>query len=127
MAKKKAPSVNKSKTIRDHSAANPTHKPKQIAEELAKKGIQVSPQFVSTILSTSKKKTKTRKAGRPKGSKSGPAARTPTRRGRPAKNPAEKSDVSLASLIKVKEVVREMGGVEKVRAALDALESLLDD
>ena len=50
-----------------YSKANPDQKPKEIAEALSKKGITVSPQFVSTILSTSKKKTKTRKAGRPKG------------------------------------------------------------
>ena len=124
MAKKKSAGVNKSQTIRDYSKANPDQKPKQIAEALAKKGITVSPLFLSTILSTSKKKTKTRKAGRPKGRKS--ATKTVTRRGRPAKKQAASGEVSLESLLKVKEVVNEMGGVENVRTALKALEALLD-
>lgn len=124
MAKKKSAGVNKSQTIRDYSNANPDQKPKEIAEALAKKGITVSPQFVSTILSTSKKKPKTRKAGRPKGRKS--ATKTVTRRGRPAKKQAAEGEVSLESLLKVKEVVNEVGGVENVRAALKALEALLD-
>ncbi|MGI9469975.1 MAG: hypothetical protein ACR2NZ_00495 [Rubripirellula sp.] len=126
MAKKKTASVNKSQTIRDYSKSNPDQKPKQIAEALAKKGIKVSPQFVSTILSTSKKKTTTRKAGRPKGSKSRATSKTVTRRGRPAKKQATSTEVSLESLLKVKEVVSEMGGVENVRTALKALEALLD-
>ena len=126
MAKKKSASVNKSQTIRDYSNANPDQKPKQIAEALSKKGINVSPQFVSTILSTSKKKTTTRKAGRPKGSKSRASAKTATRRGRPAKKKVESTEVSLESLLKVKDVVNEMGGVENVRTALKALEVLLD-
>ena len=112
MAKKKS-GVNKSQAIRDYRKAHPTHKPKQIAAELGKKGIKVSPQFVSTILSTSKKKKTIGKPGRPKGSVS-------RRSGRGAEA------VSYESLLRVKQIVREMGGIEDARNALTALEKLMD-
>jgi hypothetical protein len=123
MAKKKAGAVNKSQSIRDYHKAHPKQKPKQIAADLGKKGIKVSPQFVSTILSTSKKKKTIGKPGRPKGSKS-------TGRGRPVgrsrKAARRLGEVSFDSLIKVKEIVREMGGIEDARAALTALEKLMN-
>tara|TARA_R110002049_G_scaffold72490_1_gene186946 strand:- start:39391 stop:39729 length:339 start_codon:yes stop_codon:yes gene_type:complete len=112
MAKKK--SVNKSKAIRDYYAANPKAKPLEVAAALKKSGIDVTPAFVSTIRSTSKKK-KVGKPGRPTGSKS---SRQKTGTGA--------DDVSFDSLIKVKSIVEQMGGVAQARAALDALEILLD-
>ena len=115
MAKKKS-GVNKSQAIREYRKANPRHKPKQIAAELSKKGIKVSPQFVSTILSTSKKKKTIGKPGRPKGSVSG-------RRGRPGRGSQE---VSYDALLRVKKIVSEMGGIEDARKALTALEQLMD-
>ena len=123
MAKKKAGGVNKSESIRDYHKAHPSHKPKQIAAELGKKKIKVSPQFVSTILSNSKKKKTIGKPGRPKGSKS-------VRRERPAGRPrmptGGSNEVSYDSLIKFKEIVNEMGGIEGARAARTALEKLRD-
>jgi hypothetical protein len=115
MAKKKA-GVNKSKAIRDWKQANPRHKPKQIAAALGKKGIKVTPGFVSTILSTSKKKKTIGKPGRPKGSRTVQAGRSP----KPS------TEISYESLLKVKQIVREMGGIEDARSALTALEHLLD-
>ena len=117
MAKKKAGKVNKSQSIRDYHKAHPKHKPKQIAAELGRKGIEVSPQFVSTILSTSKKKKRIGKPGRPRGSKS--------TGGRSRKTSVGSRKVSIESLIKVKEIVKEMGGIEDARAALTALEKLM--
>ncbi len=123
MAKKKASGVNKSQSIRDYHKAHPQHKPKQIAADLEKKGIEVSPQFVSTILSTSKKKKTIGKPGRPKGSKL-------AGRGRPVGQSRKASggsgEVSIDSLIKFKEIVTEMGGIEDARAALTALEKLMN-
>ena len=57
--------VNKSKAIRDCKARTPGMKPKAIADSLSKKGIKVSPAFVSTVLSNSKTKTKRRSADSP--------------------------------------------------------------
>ena len=119
MAKKKAAQVNKSQAIRDYRKEHPKHKPKQIAAELGKRGIKVSPQFVSTILSTSKKKKTIRKPGRPKGSRKGrstAAARS---------TPEFSHDVSFESLMKVKQIVIEMGGIDDARTALTALEQLM--
>jgi hypothetical protein len=118
MAKKKASAVNKSQCIREYHKTHPKHKPKQIAEELDKQGVQVTAQFVSTILSTSKKKRKIGKPGRPKGSGS---------RQKRARRAAGNSsgEVSFDSLLKIKSIVDEMGGIEEARSALAALERLV--
>lgn len=115
MAKKKAAKVNKSKEIRDYKRAHPNHTPKVIAEALGKKGIEVSAQFVSTVLSTSKKKKVIGKPGRPKGSTKSAGARRATN-----------GAVSFESLLRVKEIVDEMGSVDEARSALEALEQLMD-
>ena len=113
MAKKS--SVNKSKAIRDYYDANPKAKPMQVAAALKKKGVIVTPAFVSTIRSTSKKK-KVGKPGRPAGSsKSG--------KGGSRANPT--GTVSFESLLKVKSIVDEMGGISQARTALNALEKLV--
>ena len=51
------PTVNKSKAIRDYKIANPDAKPREIADYLASQGYDVSPQYVSTILSNERRKT----------------------------------------------------------------------
>lgn len=47
---------NKSETIRQFKVDNPTATPKEIAERLTTIGTKVSAQFVSTVLSTAKKR-----------------------------------------------------------------------
>ncbi|MFK8115620.1 MAG: hypothetical protein AB8B91_25715 [Rubripirellula sp.] len=126
MAKKKPVKVNKSQEIRDYKRSNPSQRPKQIATALSKKGIDVSAQFVSTILSTSKKKKTIRKPGRPKGTTNASRARGTKGPGRPPKANAAQQGVSLESLLKVKEIVSEMGGLAEARSALSALEQLMD-
>ncbi len=110
------PKINKSQAIREYKKANPRHKPAKIAAALGEQGIEVSAQFVSTILSTSKKK-KIGKPGRPKGT-------TKTRRQPTGSQPAG-DEVSFDSLLKVKQIVVEMGGLAQARAALAALERLM--
>ncbi len=66
MAKKS--SVNKSQAIRDALEANPDKSPSEIAEVLKADGIVISAQYVSTIKSNAKIKTKRRimvRRGRP--------------------------------------------------------------
>ena len=113
MAKKS--SVNKSQAIREYYADNPKAKPMQVAAALKKNGVNVTPAFVSTIRSTSKKK-KIGKPGRPA---------TPKASARGGSSRRSKN-VTFDALIKVKSIVREMGGIAEARAALDALESLMD-
>lgn len=109
MAKKK--SQNKSQAIRDYYQSHPNAKPREVVAALKKKGVVVNAQFVSTIRSVSKKKGgKIGKPGRPVGSGRHP---------RPG-------DVSLDSLLKVKKIVDEMGGIGQARSALTALEQLAD-
>lgn len=133
MAKKKAGEPNKSQSIRDFSKDNPTMKPKQISEELGKKGVAVSPGFVSTILSTSKKKSKVGRPGRPAGaSKKKTTSKVKSVRavGRPkgakvAAASKSSGSVSVDSLLKVKQLVAEVGGISEAKSALTTLEKLM--
>ena len=112
-----SPKTNKSQAIRDYKKAHPQDKPATIASELGKIGIEVSAQFVSTILSNSKKRKKIRKPGRPKGSVAS---------GKPSRSrKLSHDDVSFESLLKVKQIVIEMGGIPQAKAALRALEQLM--
>lgn len=118
MAKKKASAPNKSQAIRDYYKTNPTAKPREVVTELKKKGITVSTAFVSTIRSTSKKKGTVGKPGRPPGRKAAGTKTTRTKAGT--------QEVSIASLLKVKQIVEEMGGIGETRNALTALEKLMN-
>lgn len=108
MAKKKAGEPNKSKIIRDYKSEHPNEGPKLIAAALAASGLKVTPGFISTVLSNDK-----RKSGKTRG---------PGRGRRPA---AAASSDSLEQLIQAKRLVDKLGGVEKARAAIDALAKLL--
>jgi len=112
MAKKKS-GVNKSQAIRDYVAANPTAKPNEVANALSKEGVSVTPQFVSTVKSMSKRK---------KGAKKRP--------GRPGRKPgprkASDKGVSVESLQQAKKMADSMGGVDEAKKALDVLSKLVD-
>ena len=122
MAKKSADGVNKSQAIRDYYKANRKAKPKQVVEAMAEQGIKVSAQYVSTIRTNSKKKSQKKGPGRPVGRPAGrPAGR---KAGRPAAKSTGGQTVNLDSLLRVKEMVEEVGGIEEARTALAALERL---
>ncbi len=106
-AKAKKSKLNKSEEIRNYYASNPGAKPKEVAAALKKKGLVVTPQFVSTIRSVSKRKNG--KVGRP---------------GRPPGSGRSNGGVSYEALVKVKKIVDECGSIGDARAALDALELL---
>ena len=129
MAKKKSGGPNKSQAIRDYDAANPGAKAAEVAAALSKKGMKMTAQYVNTVRFQSKKKKKASKRGRPAGSTSTKQAKkrttkTAAKRGRPAA--PKTSEVSLDSLIKVKQIVDEMGGIDGAKQALAALEQLMD-
>jgi len=72
MAKKAA--VNKSQAIRDALAKNPDKSPSDIADMLKADGISITAQYVSTIKSNAKIKTRRKvvaRRGRPRGTTSG--------------------------------------------------------
>lgn len=108
MARKAKTASNKSAAIRDYKAANPSSSPAEIVEGLAKSGVSVSAQFVSTVLSNAKKK----------GGKVGKRGRKP---GHSVALPVG----DLQQLIQVKKFVDQLGGIEKAKAAVDVLARLL--
>lgn len=100
MAKK---SVNRSQAIREFVEAKPGAKPKIIAEALSKKGIRVTPQYVSTILSNSKKRSgKTR-----------------------SRKPNVNDSASIEELLMAKEMVQKVGTVQKAKEVLASYAELM--
>jgi len=117
---KKSGGPNKSAAIRDFFQNNPSAMPREAVEALKAQGISVTPAFVSTIktkLSGGKKRGRGRK-------KAVAAVTEKGRRGRPAgKSVATRSssDSIYQHLIIAKQMADKMGGIEKARAALEAL------
>jgi hypothetical protein len=108
MAKKAAGGPNKSAAIRDYKSKHAGAGPKEIAAALAADGVKVSPGFVSTVLSNSKRKGR---KGRRK-------------EGRPAGRAMGRGD-ALSKLVLAKRLSDQLGGVEQARAALNALAQIL--
>jgi hypothetical protein len=105
MAKKAAAGPNKSAAIRDYKKHHRKARPKEVAEALNKEGLQVSAAFVSTVLSNAKRRRrKGRRGDARKGGRSGDAYTT---------------------LVQAKKLSDQMGGIDKARAALDALARIL--
>ena len=95
------PAVNKSKAIRDYQTKNPNAGPTAVAEALGKEGIEVTPAFVSTVKTLDKTK---KKAGR--------------------KTKARVGELTVANLMQAKELAQALGGPERAKAALEALDKL---
>jgi hypothetical protein len=106
MARKSAAGPNKSAAIRAYKDSHASAGPKEITEALGKDGVKVTPAFVSTVLSNDRRKGRKGrgKGGRPRGSSSANA---------------------FADLVQAKKLADQMGGVEKARAALNALAKIL--
>lgn len=121
MARKTKSKINKSNAIREIKSANPEAGPTEISRMIQERfAVTVAPATVSTVLSTDKKRTgKVGRPGRPKGSKNGAKKATNGASG----NGHE--DVFLQNLLKAKQLVSDMGGINEARNALNALESLI--
>ena len=101
--------VNKSQVIRDYAAKHPKAGPTEITRELAKQGVKVSPPLVSNVLGAAKRKKSKRRVA-----KKGP--------GRPAAVASDK--VSLDALVNTSKFVEQVGGVDKAKALIKAIEKL---
>ncbi|WP_164101753.1 hypothetical protein [Candidatus Laterigemmans baculatus] len=132
MAKRSAGGPNKSAAIRQYLDSNPEAKPREIVDALKEQGLEVTPAFVSTIKSKSSgggTSAPKKRRGRPKAAAQGAAKTTSPRT---ASAPATKrgaaaaggDTVSVDGLIRAKKLAEELGGVDKVRAALAALEKI---
>lgn len=105
MAKKAASEVNKSELIRNYKQEHPEAGPSAIVEALGQQGVKVTPAFVSTVLSNAKRKARRRGGRRPQ------AARV--------------AGDGVATLVQAKQFAEKLGGIDKARAALDALAKIL--
>jgi hypothetical protein len=101
MAKKQA--VNKSQTVRDYLKAHPSTTNKEVAEALTKQGLKISPNHVANIksqMNASKGKRKRRK--------------------RAATAMSTESGVSVLEIKAAFMLLKECGGIESAKKALDA-------
>lgn len=123
MARKRAGGPSKSDLIRTTSAENPEAGPTEIAKLIqSNHNTKVSPAMVSTVLSQDRTRGgKPAKRGRPpkatggRGGRKAAAAASGNRGG----------GVSVDTLVRIKQLADEMGGVDQARKALDALSQIL--
>jgi arginine repressor len=102
---RKSGGPNKSQAIRAYKSTHKRSKPKEIAAALAKEGVTVTPAFVSTVLSTARRK-----------------------KGKGTRRPAAKAasgGSAYSQLIQARKLADQMGGIDKAREALDALAKIL--
>jgi len=99
-------SVNKSEAIREFLRSNPTATPSVIQEQLGRQGIKVGYSLISQV---KYKKTDGRRRGRRGG-----------RRGRGANS----ANISIDELIGAKQIADRLGGLDRAKQALAALERL---
>lgn len=114
MAKKKGGS-NKTAAIKDYIASNPNAGPRDVSTALKEKGLDVTPQYVSTIKSKLGLGGGKRRRGRP-GRPAGASAATAGRKA--------PSSVVYENLVEAKKFVQSIGDVERARRALDAYANL---
>jgi len=106
MAKKSEGGVSKTQAVLDYFKNARRAKPATVAAALAEQGIDVSPQYVSSIRSA---KRKGKKKKRDKGQEEAQPA---------------SDEVSLSVLLQAMKLARQLGGVAKAKEALDALSKL---
>lgn len=126
-ASKSSDKPNKSQVIREYLDSNPDAKPKEIVEAHPDMGLTTA--FVSTIKSqylgkgggkTRGKRKGTRRVGRKAAKATGTTGAAPKSR-----RPQTTSDtVSLDALVKMKNLVDQIGSVDEARSALAALEKI---
>jgi hypothetical protein len=120
MARKRAGGPSKSDLIRTTSKENPAAGPTEVAKLIqTAHNIKVSPAMVSTVLSQDRTRGgKPAKRGRPPKATAAKAARKAT-------NGSARAGVSVDTLVRIKQLADEMGGVDQARKALDALSQIL--
>ena len=108
-----------SDAIRDFITANPSASRPEIRDTLQAQGVPASNSLVNAVFMKVKKgggKSAKRGPGRPKAA--APAA------ARPAAPASSGGNMSAAELINAKQLVDQLGGIDKVRDALSLLEQL---
>lgn len=122
---KRSSGPNKSAAIREYLDKNPEAKPREIVDALKAQGVDVTPAFVSTIKSKSGGAAAPKKRrGRPARAASAPRTQRATSQPAAGRAASANDKVSVDSLIRAKKLAQELGGVDKARAALSALEKI---
>lgn len=109
MPRKKVARTNKSETIRSYLKAHPKAKPTEIVQALNEQGVEVTPQFVSTVKTQAKSKKKSRKT-----SKATAQVRS---------KPQAQNDRTIEALLDVKRLAGRYG-IENVKSAVAAYQTL---
>lgn len=125
MAKKKSgKAVNKSAAVRESLAKNPEATNSEVIEELAKKGITVTPAMISTIRSRQKKTAKKRPAStKRRGVKKRTAKKKVSRKKRTTTARADDT-VTIAELEKASAYLKSIGDVDRAITLVKAVSKL---
>lgn len=117
MARKKAGGANKSELIRNAKSENPSAGPTEIAALIqSNHNVKVSAAMVSTVLSQDRTRGgKPAKRGRPPKST----------KGRKSSAKGSQGELSIETLLRIKKLADDLGGVSEAKKALDALSQIL--
>jgi hypothetical protein len=128
-AKKGGKKKNKSRAIVNYYRSHPNAKPREISERLNKRGMNITPSYVSTVLFNFRKKGGSAPSAETSGRTASMAA-SKTRRGRPARRRVGgsngSSDVSGRDIMLVKELVGRTGSIVAARKALDLYSDIVN-
>lgn len=111
--------TNKSAAIRDYAAANPSAKPREIAEALAAKGISVTSHIVSQVLYNAKKKGDA-------GPRKKAVRRVASKTSAPSRSNKRGSSDNVELLFEAKRLADLVGGIDRAKKLLDHLAKLQD-
>jgi len=100
----------KTKAVRDYMATNPSASPKEIVAGLAATGMKIKLGLANSLKYG-------RKARQKRGRRKTPSIRIAARH-------TKNGSVTVEQLIEVKKLADFLGGLDQIRAALDALEQL---
>jgi len=113
--------VNKTQEIKKALAVRPAKTPKEIADALTAKGVDVTPGYVSTI----KTNLKAKAAAPKKKAAAKKKARRKNKRAPKKATPVTK--ITYDQLRMAKDLAQQLGGIEKAKATLAALSELTTD
>src|SRR5690242_2677978 len=103
--------VNKSQAVREVLATNPNMKPKDVVAALAAKGLKVNTPLVYFVKGQLKGKKGRRKQMQKQAAPAGSTV---------AATPSGNGD-ALSTILKVKKLAGEVGGIKKLKALVEAL------
>ena len=120
-------SVNRTEKVQQHLSEHPDESITEVLASLKRQGIQVSRSLVSQVrkkLGLTQSGRATKKAAKKKAKRKAAKKKVASPKTAAARATAKAQIITADDLYEAKKLVDELGGIERVREALDAIERL---